>query len=173
MISKARVLELLKRMDLKMQNEGIHGEIGLMGGTAMMFSFNARESTHDVDVVLEADRPNLVMALSHELAQEEGLALGWLNDAVTAFLPEKAPEQRVLLSLPNLLVWYPDASYLLAMKVLASRPTDEGDLKILIKSLGLTDPLQVFELVKKYYPKRKAISKRSEDLVIGVFEELE
>lgn len=171
MISKPKVLELLRKLDLKMGQENIKGEIGVLGGVAMMFGFNARESTHDVDVVLDCNRPNLVMALAHEVGEEEGLQPGWLNDAVSVFVPDVKPKGRILLSLPNLVVWCPDARYLLAMKALASRPQDLPDIETLVKACGFTTALEVFETLKLYYPKRKQIPKRSQDMILGLFEE--
>jgi len=106
-----------------------------------------------------------------DVGKKHGLDVDWLNDAVKVFMPDVDPKsKKVILKLSNLLVWAPDASYLLAMKSISARPTDIRDIKFLIAKLNLKTAKEVFEIIKHYYPKGK-ITERTMNLLLSIFED--
>jgi hypothetical protein len=138
--------EELRAMDVK-------GEICLYGGAVMCLVFDARPATKDVDAVFRPAQQ--VRQAAQRVAQAHNLRGDWLNGAVKDFVVPHP--QRVLFDFPHLKVYVPEPDYLLAMKVLAARvdETDRSDAELLIKSLGLKTPDEVFAIVEKYYPRQQ------------------
>lgn len=139
----------------ELAREGIRGEVGVVGGAAMVLAFNARESTRDVDAVFEPSTK--VRAAALRVAEARGLPVDWLNDAAKGYMPADTQPRSILLDLPHLAVWVPPPQYLLAMKAIAARfdSHDAQDLRTLIRHLGLQRVAQVLELVEQYYPRNQ------------------
>ena len=94
----------------------------------------------------------------------------WLNDAVKGFL---VPHPRkIFLDLPSLKIYVPEPDYLLAMKAIAARAEsyDPEDVKLLIHTLGLKTPGEVFALIEKYYP-RQQIKPATQYFIEELFEQ--
>ena len=89
------------------------------------------------------------------MAERNGLPSDWLNDAVKGFLVPH--QQKIFLDLPNLKVYVPEPDYLLARKAISARVEsyDPEDVKLLIRTLGLKNPEEVFALLEKYYPRQQ------------------
>jgi hypothetical protein len=140
----------LRLLNDELCSNNVKGELCLYGGAVMCLAFHARPATKDGDAVF---RPISEMREAIvRVATQNGLPADWINDAVKEFLVPHG--QELLLDLPCLKVFIPDAEYLLAMKALAARvdATDRADVTFLIKKLGLTSPEEVFRVVEKYYP---------------------
>ncbi len=58
---------------------------------------------------------------------------------------------------------YASDEVLLAMKILAERERDVGDLVLLVRRLGLTEPGQVVAVVHEVYPDGWALRMPSDD----------
>lgn len=166
-MDKEEILRCLDEINQRLRDRGVKGEISLYGGAVMCTVYQARPATRDVDAVFEPARE--IREAAAQVAREHGLPEEWLNDAVKGFLVEHGRD--VYLSRSNLLVYTPDADYLLAMKCLASRidTTDGGDIRFLAKKLGLERPEQVFEIIEKYYP-RKRIRPATQYFIEELFE---
>lgn len=52
-MTQEEILEAFRALNDELAREGIKGEVGIVGGAAMVLAFNARESTRDVDAVFE------------------------------------------------------------------------------------------------------------------------
>src|SRR5262249_21735744 len=79
MLTRATSVEALSRLSNHLKEKGIVGEISLLGGTAMVLAFQARQATKDVDAIFA---PAAVMReAARAVAAEMGLPEGWLNDA--------------------------------------------------------------------------------------------
>lgn len=152
MLSKEKIVKLFTLLSERLQSRNEKGEIGLVGGAVMCLVYNARASTKDVDAIFEPQK--IIRKLSAEIAEEEGLPLDWLNDGAKAYIQPHFQREAVL-NLPNLLVWAPEAKYMLAMKCISARwdTSDKDDVLFLIKHLGLTKVNQVFKIIQDYYPK--------------------
>ena len=155
-LTRETILKALSRLNEKLREETVIGEICLFGGTAMVLAFNARLSTHDVDAVFEP--PEVFRRRAREIADELNLPADWLNDGVKGYV-SNAPEYTSdgLPQMSHLRIIRPTAEYLLAMKCMASRfPSyttkgDHDDIIFLLNHLGLKDVDAIFNVVEKFY----------------------
>lgn len=149
------MLKAFQALDAELAHQGIKGEVGIVGGAAMVLAFNARASTRDVDAVFEP--AGRVRAAAGRIAGALGLPEDWLNDAAKGYMPTDTQPRQILLNLPNLSVWVPPPAYLLAMKAIAARldTHDADDLRTLIRHLKLQRAEDVLQVVEHYYPRRQ------------------
>jgi hypothetical protein len=159
MLSHKLLEQAFELLSKNLAESGIKGEIGVVGGAAMVLAYHAREATRDVDAVF-APSASLREAAA-KVAEELHLPADWLNDGVKGFMPDGQPVKNVLIKMSNLLVWTPEPAYLLAMKATSARldSKDASDLKFLIKHCEIKTAEEVFELISKYYPKGKILAK--------------
>jgi hypothetical protein len=156
MLNRDAILSALRALSSRLERRDVVGEVNLLGGTAMVLGFQARQSTKDVDAVFAPAA--IVREEARRVAGELGLPEDWLNDAAKGFVSPRA-EYRVLadVDLPFLRVQVPTAEYLLAMKVIAARAAlgegagDKEDIRFLIRWLKLDSTGQVMEIVARYY----------------------
>lgn len=174
MLQREQILQALSRLSDLLKEQGVQGEICLLGGTVMVLAFQARPSTKDVDAIFHP--PQIIRELSRVIQQEQGLPEDWINDGAKGFVSAK--HEVVVADLPqfeNLRVTAPTPEYLLAMKCMASRIAstegdrdDVSDIKFLIQHLGLKSAPQVMDIVAKYYPEAQ-IPVRAQFLVEDIF----
>jgi len=149
------MLRAFHELNDELARQGIKGEIGVVGGAAMVLAFNAREATRDVDAVFE---PSATMReAAARVAEFLNLPSDWLNVAAKGYMPADTEPRSIMLNLPNLSVWAPPAQYLLAMKAIAARfdSNDAADLRTLIRHLKLSRVDAVLEVVERYYPRNQ------------------
>lgn len=168
-MTQEEILEAFRALNDELAREGIKGEVGIVGGAAMVLAFNARESTRDVDAVFEPS--SKLRAAAIRIAAAHALPADWLNDAAKGYMPADTEPRRILLDLPNLAVWVPPPGYLLAMKAIAARldTHDAQDLRTLIGHLGLQRAEEVLQVVEGYYP-RNQIPARTQFFLEELFE---
>jgi hypothetical protein len=175
-ISRQTILDALTALDRKLDQEGVVGEICIFGGTAMVFAFNARLSTKDVDAIFKP--PDIIRRIAAELAESLDLPPTWLNDGVKGFV-SGAPEytSEGLPQLPRLRLIRPTAEYLLAMKCMAARAPgydtmgDRKDIAFLIERAGLKSAEEVLAVVERFYPPDRILPK-THFMLLEVFETL-
>lgn len=174
MLTREIILTALRHLSDRLQDKGVIGEINILGGTAMMLAFQARQSTKDVDAIFAP--VDVVREAARLVAGELDLPVDWLNDAVKGFASERPRFQKVEgLDFPNLRVQTPVPEYLLAMKVMAARVGfsgergDGGDILFLIELLKLKNSEEVLNIVQEYYDPAKILP-RSVYLVDEIFE---
>jgi hypothetical protein len=124
----------------------------LAGGAVMCLMFHAREATKDIDALLV---PAVELrSAARAVAEQEGLADGWLNDAVKGYFSERG-HFNVFVELSHLRVYVPHVEYLLAMKCLALRLGEEfhdyEDVRVLIRELGLRTVAEAETILSRYY----------------------
>jgi hypothetical protein len=153
MLSAGRIRKLFRALDVELGRKGAIGEVGLCGGAVMCLVFKARKATRDVDAIFAPARE--IREAARAVARAHDVPDDWLNDAAKAYFLSEPPRIPVL-NLPHLRVWSPGPDYMLAMKCLSARfdTHDRGDVKFLIRHLKLRKPGQVFDIVKRYCPKR-------------------
>lgn len=163
------ILKAFHALNDELAREGTKGEVGIVGGAAMVLAFNARESTRDVDAVFEP--ASKLRAAAARVASMQGLPVDWLNDAAKGYMPADTQPRRILLDLPHLAVWMPPPGYLLAMKAIAARfdSHDAQDLRTLISHMGLSQVQEVLEVVEDYYP-RNQVPARTQFFLEELFE---
>jgi hypothetical protein len=169
-MTQEEILQAFHALDDEFAREGVKGEVGVVGGAAMVLAFNARESTRDVDAIFAPS--SKVRAAAGRVASALNLPADWLNDAAQGYMPTDTQPRSVLLDLPHLSVWSPPPAYLLAMKAIAARfdSNDASDLRTLIHHLGLHRVEQVLEVVERYYP-RNQIPAKTQFFLEEVFEQ--
>lgn len=152
-MKKSEILAAFEKLNEELGRQGIHGEIGVVGGAAMVLAFNARGSTKDVDAIFEPS--SKIRAAAKNIAEEMGLPDDWINDAVKGHLPGEPDTKKILFKKEHLTVWVPEPQYLLAMKGIAARfdTHDALDLVFLINHLRIQSAEKVLEVIQKYYPK--------------------
>ncbi|MFZ4485273.1 MAG: DUF6036 family nucleotidyltransferase [Candidatus Nanopelagicales bacterium] len=129
-LDAAGISRLLHALDAELAARGTTADVYLVGGAAIALSFDAARTTRDLDAVFVPTTQ--VRAAAEAVAEANGLAGDWLNDAVKGFVPPGTDaHQRVVFESPHLRVCVAGAEHLLAMKVAASRvEQDRGDLAL-------------------------------------------
>lgn len=122
-LDKGTLQSLFKRIGEKLNAQGLSADITIYGGAALMLRYGFRESTHDVDVVMDRwDEPALKMIAS-EVAAERHLNTHWFNDDVQHMTGEREQTDLYMVypstSKPALRVHTPKPEYMLALQVRA------------------------------------------------------
>ena len=168
MLSRETILEALARLSDELGKAGFLGELNLVGGTAMILAFNARNATKDVDAIFE---PTVQVRLAARAVTDSlSLPADWLNNAGD-FVPLDS------LDLSNLRIQSPTPEYMLAMKVMASRTGvanergDGADIAFLIRLLNIKTAAHVMAIVTRYYDPARILP-RSVYFVDEILEEI-
>ncbi len=153
MLDANTICSLFDSLNEELGAIGVIGEVGICGGAVMCLVFNVRQSTKDVDAIFEPTAA--IREAATRVAIKEGVPKDWLNDAAKGYFLSHPPTVDVI-NLSNLRVWAPSPDYMLAMKCISARfdTHDAGDVRFLIKHLGLKNPEDVFRVINAYYPKR-------------------
>jgi hypothetical protein len=155
-LARADILRALTRLGELCAEQQSKVELAVYGGTVMMFAYNCRTATRDIDAIFHP--PEVVEPLIEQVARELHLPADWMNDGVKTFAG--AREARIMfaeLQVPGLMITRPSAEYLLAMKCMAGRlPTpfrsgDVADIGFLLKKLKITAMDQIDSIVGDFY----------------------
>jgi hypothetical protein len=153
MLTIQHIRDLLTSLNRKLALRNVRGEVYRAGGAVMCLVFQARQATKDIDALMVP--PADLRAAALEVAAEEGLPEGWLNDAVKGYFSSQGRFE-VFEELSHLRVYVPNTDYLLAMKCLALRLGEEfqdiEDVRLLIGVLGLRKVSDVERILERYYP---------------------
>jgi hypothetical protein len=163
-----QIRECFTQLNEELRQGGHQGEIGIVGGAVMCLVYNARKATRDVDAVFEPSQ--IIRRAAAKLAKKLGLPDDWLNDGAKAFMTGQFVREPVA-TFSNLVVWAPEARYMLAMKCISARwdTSDRDDVIFLIKHLKIASAQAVFKLIQDYYPKSK-IPPKTQFLLEEIFE---
>ncbi len=151
LLDRSQIQELFRQLADRLQKRGVVGELYVIGGAAMALAYDARRATRDIAAVFE--RHGVVHEEALALAEEVGLPRWWLNDQASVYVASggdaEAPRS---FDHPNLRVMTASPEHLLAMKAIAARRRDLGDLRLLADRLGLTSSDQVLDLCRRVFP---------------------
>jgi Nucleotidyltransferase of unknown function (DUF6036) len=151
LLTRKDILKALVRLSEILEARGVKADLYVVGGAAMTLAYKARPSTRDVDAIFK--RKNEVFKAAAQVAREQTLPDEWLNDSVKKFIGRPDRRPRPILDLPGVRIMAGSPEYLLAMKVLADRhDRDRGDLRFLIRLLGLKSVKQAERLFSEVYP---------------------
>lgn len=146
-LDRDAVLSALQAMSHHLARAGTSVDVWVYGGAAMVLAYRARTATRDIDAVWEDD--SAVRHAADLTAQQLGLPRSWLNDQAASYVPQRARQDpQAFFDAPifedaHLRVMAANPRLLLAMKVLAARPTDVDDIAFLAARLGLRSLEQV------------------------------
>jgi len=151
LLTRKDILRALGRLSEVLEARGVKADLYVVGGAALTLAYKARPSTRDVDAIFK--RKNEVFKAAAQVAREQTLPDEWLNDAAKKFLGRPDRRPRPILDLPGVRIMAGSPEYLLAMKVLADRhDRDRGDLRFLIRLLGIKSLKQAERLFSEVYP---------------------
>jgi hypothetical protein len=121
---------LLDELSQELAARGARAELFLVGGAAIAVVYDATRATRNLDAVFIPSE--VVRQAAAAVAEREGLAEDWLNDAVKGFLPGPDPDAQRFYSSDSLIVDVASPRYLLAMKLFAARAEIDADDIILL-----------------------------------------
>jgi hypothetical protein len=155
----------LQALDEELEERTIQKPVRLavVGGVYMVCLVGNRLSTKDIDVVplsfpdtMNPDQDTRAFQTAiRAVARKHGLKQNWMNDVVASFAPNPDPQWlTVWREFPNLIVYTPDAEFILALKLLSGRDKDEEDITALCEQLQIETTEQAQALVDRYAERR-------------------
>jgi hypothetical protein len=166
LLDRAAIEDALGRLGDRLARRGVVADVYVFGEEAIALAYDARRATRDIDAVFQPH--GLVVEEALAVAQELGLPRWWLNEQASAYVaPAGDAGARRVFDHPGLRVTAASPEHLLAMKVLAARRRDIGDIRLLAEHLGLTSAEEVIELCAEVFP-----DERPPDRVILILEDL-
>jgi len=168
-VNKQDIEKYLRMLGQELQQRQITGEILLADGAVMLLVVQNREVTKDIDAYFPPGQAKDIREAAEIIARREGLPRHWLNDGVKGFFYTQPPTE-IWAEYPGLRVYTTSLDYLLAMKVISSRPEDIDDIKALVKKLNIASAQDVLNIVKKYVPEQ-LFEPRIQYIVEEIFEE--
>jgi hypothetical protein len=153
--SRPRIISALEALGEELTQQGVHGQVFIVGGAAMALAYSTRRVTKDIDAVFEPK--STIYEAATRVAERLGLPDDWLNDGVKGFLPGVDRDARPLPDVRGIEVTAASPRYLLAMKLLAMRfGEDDDDILVLLRQTGITSVDEALELLARMYPHREA-----------------
>ena len=156
-LTKPRLERALRRLATLAAAEGVVLELSLYGGAVFTLVYGSRDSTKDVDALVQpAAVAKRLLAI---VAAEQDLPDDWVNDHVRQFVAPREAKRRLATDYgPGLKISVPTAAYLLALKLRAGRPPlpgdrgDEADLEFLLRKIRPRSPAAVAASFEKFFP---------------------
>lgn len=169
-LDSTAIRALLSALDEELERQQATADIYIVGGAAIALTFDSTRTTRDIDAVFLPTRP--VREAAEAIAEANGLAPDWLNDAVKGFVPPGTDQgQLVVFESPRVRVCVASPRYLLAMKVAASRvEQDRGDLELLVRELGLRSSDEALAVARGCLGPSYPIPPRAQYLLDEIFE---
>jgi hypothetical protein len=159
LLDRAAIERVLARLAERLDRRGVTADLYIFGGAAIALAFDARRATRDIDALFVPH--GVVLEEARAVAGEFGLPAWWLNEQASAYVaPGDDVKAARVFDRPGLRV--------LAMKVLAARPRDEEDVRLLAGHLGLTTAETVMALTAEIFPD-ESIPDRARLLIEDLF----
>ncbi len=156
--TRAEILKALQTLGDELSQNGVHGQIFVVGGAAMALAYSTRRVTKDVDAVFEPK--SSIYEAAAKVAERLGLPEDWLNDAAKGFMPGEDEDPRPVPDIQGIEITTASPQYLLAMKLMAMRfGEDDEDIEILVHECGLHNAQEALELLERMYPTREPLPK--------------
>lgn len=152
-MNKQEIEKNLRLLGQELLQRQVTGEILLVGGSVMLLKVQNRETTKDIDAYFVIGQAEIIRQAAQAVADREGLAQDWINDAAKGFFYTQPPTEQWA-EYPGLRVYIPSLDYLFAMKVVAGRPQDIDDIKALAHEPSLSNAGDALKIVKEYIPEQ-------------------
>lgn len=164
LLNRQQLDAALERLAHHLHRRGVHAELYLFGGGAMVLAYNARDATMDLDAAIR-DHHGPVVAEARAVAEQLGLPSWWLNEQATSYLPvAHDSDATTVLDRPGLTVTAASPRHLLAMKIRAARQSDIADIIFLARHLGATSAEQAERIAAEVFGD-EPLSQRSRDVL--------
>lgn len=127
----------------------------------MLTQMHSTRMTDDVDVLLkDIDNPTtssvykVFRAAVRAVANRRQIPSTWINDLIGDFLRDlgTVPHGVLWRTYSVLEVYVPEVEYILALKLLAGRPKDWEDIRLLCQRLSIQTSDEAQRLVDRYVP---------------------
>ncbi|MEO5818349.1 MAG: hypothetical protein ABIT20_23970 [Gemmatimonadaceae bacterium] len=152
LLTKADIARLFVLLNAELGIDGVEAEVYVVGGAVMCIALDARDATRDVDAVFRPAK--LVREASARVAATVDVPENWLNDAVKGYLSQRG-DFDPFLELAHLRVFVAHPRYLLAMKCMAMRLSEEfhdlDDVRYLLRYLDITSTEEALAIVMQYF----------------------
>ena len=140
----------------------------------MSVAFDRDRTTVDIDVRVDSGREKLMEAVE-AVGRRHRFEEGWFSEPLAVVLPRGADERAgTLYQSQYLTVTGASAKHMLAMKLVAGRLKDRGDIAVLCKALGLRGEHEAIQIKDEVFPglplnyaAREALSSAFEDREMG------
>lgn len=156
----------LAELGQKLLDLGVQHPIRILviGGAFMLLQVKNRRTTDDIDIVLKDEESatasplyQTFRAAVRAVAARNQLKDNWLNDVMADFLRDAGtiPEGTFWGRYGMLEVFLPTKDYVLALKLLAGRQKDKGDIFALCQQLKIQTREQAQRLIDQYIPNKQ------------------
>jgi hypothetical protein len=140
----------LRMLGDMLNQQDITGEILLAERAILFLDIHQREVSKDINTSFGPGKE--LRQAAHILAEQEGLPLHWLQQAIERCFPERTPSTGAIY--PGLHIYVAPLGYLLTMFILFRKQVDDETIRELAKTLNLSTPEKMFSLVKTYLPEQ-------------------
>jgi len=162
---RAKFEEAFRIMGQYLLDRHVLGEIAIYGGSAILFQFDWRQTSEDVDArIISGSHHGLITRAAEEAAKHLGLPRSWLNETVAMYARrgEDVSDQTFVGVYPSpervgLRVVAAKPSYILAMKLSAlERATaDDRDFQDAVNlsiACGVSTADELHDAFRKFFP---------------------
>ncbi|HUB35355.1 MAG TPA: DUF6036 family nucleotidyltransferase [Solirubrobacteraceae bacterium] len=156
--TRSRILAALRALGKELTDNGVRGQVFVVGGAAMALAYSTRRVTRDIDAVFEPKA--LVYEAAAKVAEDLRLPEDWLNDAAKGFMPGADQRARPVPEVTGIEITTASPRYLLAMKLMAMRyGEDDEDIEILLRECGLDSAEEALAVLEDLYPQAEPPAK--------------
>ena len=175
-LSRENIVAIFEKMGQLCKEKGQYFEIAVYGGSALMLSFDYRESTVDVDFIPLRGAASDISDMADVACKSLNFENYILRDDVQMFVSDVA-KHKIFGEFPkgdgNLRVFTAQPKYIFAMKTMAMRNSLEShdmlDIWELIDKCGIKNIEHARLITQEYYPNQK-LPKRNDLLMQDIFE---
>ena len=156
--SRATIISALQALGDELADQGLRGQVFIVGGAAMALAYSTRRVTKDIDAVFEPK--SAIYAAAAKVAEDLGLPEDWLNDGVKGFMPGSDKQPRPVPDIHGIEVTTASPRFLLAMKLMAMRfGEDDEDIEVLLRACDMHSADEALDLLKRMYPRQEPPAK--------------
>ncbi len=168
-LGRKQVLELFEELSSELETRDARAHVYVFGGAAMSVAFDRGRTTVDIDVRVDSGREKLMEAVE-AVGRRHGFEAGWFSEPLAVVLPRGSDQRAATLYQSQYLtVTGASAKHLLAMKLVAGRLKDHGDIAVLCKKLGLTNEQQALRIKDDVLP-GVPVHRQAREALAKVFE---